>query len=346
MSADRDPAARADPGDQPAHGGAGRRGRRGAWWLSLLLVLVLYLGAGAILGGQDALEAIAAARPWPLVAATALQGIVVLTWANVHRAGLRAVGGRIAYRQALQVSMSAFTVSHTVPGGGVVAAAVAVHRLRHFGVSAPTAAASSTLTAILSLLTIALLGAVGIARAVILDDLGRAVLVPTGAALSILTAIVVGILVALRSPATGDRIIDLLGRAHHRLRRHAEEWSDSWHAVTEHAPEPRDIARVVAWSGLKWSADIGSMALVFLAFDQPAALGMLLVAFGASQLLAAIPSTPGGTGLIEGGLIGVYAAFGVPLAIATTVTLVYRVIEAWLPTLAGVPVLLRVPNGD
>ncbi len=317
---------------------------RRAWPLALLLVAALYVGVGYFFGGEDALEAFASAVPGYLLGAVGLQLGVALTWPLVHRASLRSVDADIGYGHALQVSMSSFTVSHTVPGGGAVGAAVAVDRLNRFGIPGPTATASATLTGVVSLVTIALLGSGGIVTAVFLGDLPRSVLSPMGGALVALSGLTWATLAGLRSAEAGDRVIRAVGRLHPRLRRRTGAWSEAWRAVAEHAPTSRQLAVVMGWSALKWSADVASLALVFLAFDQTPRLSMLLAAIGASQLLAAIPTTPGSVGLVEGGLIGVFSAFGVPLGTGTAITLTYRVIEAWLPTLAGVPVLLRSPE--
>jgi uncharacterized protein (TIRG00374 family) len=44
---------------------------------------------------------------------------------------------------------------------------------------------------------------------------------------------------------------------------------------------------------------------------------------------------PGGLGGVEGGMIGVFAAFGVDFNLAVVAVLSYRGISFWLPTLPG-----------
>jgi uncharacterized membrane protein YbhN (UPF0104 family) len=40
-------------------------------------------------------------------------------------------------------------------------------------------------------------------------------------------------------------------------------------------------------------------------------------------------------------MIGVFALFGLPVATATLVVFTYRILETWLPAVAGMPLLLR-----
>jgi uncharacterized protein (TIRG00374 family) len=330
-------------GDQ--HGEpAGPRAGRGAWTLLLVLVVGLYGGGIAAAGFRDALTALASASLWPLLGALLLQGMVTATWPMVHRASVAAVGGRLPYRQALHVSLSAFAVSHMLPGGGAVGAAVVVERLTGFGVPGPTATASATLTGPVSLTTIASLGVAGLAGAVLAGELPDQWLV-VGVLLLVALLVVLAVVVrALRSPGLGERVIAAAGRLHRRLARRTDGWRRSWRTVTDQEVSGRQLGPIVGWSTLKWSADIASLALVFHAFGQTPRLTALLVGFGVSQLGAAVPLTPGGVGFVEGGMVAAFTALGTALPVATAVVLTYRILESWLPTLAGLPVLLRPPG--
>jgi uncharacterized protein (TIRG00374 family) len=62
---------------------------------------------------------------------------------------------------------------------------------------------------------------------------------------------------------------------------------------------------------------------------------LVLLAYTAASLLAMIPITPGGLGLVEAGLTGALALAGVNPAQAVLATLLYRLASYWLPILAG-----------
>jgi putative heme transporter len=318
--------------------------RRGTLLLVVLATAGLYAGGAAVADIGEALAELTGASILPLAGAVLAQIVVTLIWPLVHRASVRAVGADLRYREALNISLSAFTLSHTMPGGGAVGAAVAVSRLRSFGLSGPAATASVSLTGPVSVTTVALVGAAGIVTAVVAGDLPRDWAWLAGLVLLVLLAIVVGIVAALRSPAAGDRLVGWLGRLP-KLEDRVAEWRSALRAVTEDDPPTTgDLARIVGWSAVKWTADIVSLALVFVAFGQTASLTVLLVGFGVSQVAAAIPITPGGIGFVEGGMVAAFVALGSPLSLATSVVLGYRLAETWMPTIAGIPAILRPPS--
>jgi putative heme transporter len=318
--------------------------RRGTLLLVVLATAGLYAGGAAVADIGEALAELTGASILPLAGAVLAQIVVTLIWPLVHRASVRAVGEDLRYREALNVSLSAFTLSHTMPGGGAVGAAVAVSRLRSFGLSGPAATASVSLTGPVSVTTVALVGAAGIVAAVVAGDLPGDWAWLAALVLVVLLAVVVGIVAALRSPAAGDRLVGWLGRLP-KLDDRVAEWRSALRAVTEDdPPSSGDLARIVGWSALKWTADIISLALVFVAFGQTPSLTVLLVGFGVSQVAAAIPITPGGIGFVEGGMVAAFVALGSPLSLATSVVLGYRLVETWMPTIAGIPAILRPPS--
>jgi hypothetical protein len=65
---------------------------------------------------------------------------------------------------------------------------------------------------------------------------------------------------------------------------------------------------------------------------QPA---LVLLAYSVAGLLALIPLTPGGLGIVEAGLSGLLILAGVDAGNAVVATLGYRVISYWLPIVVG-----------
>jgi uncharacterized protein (TIRG00374 family) len=316
------------------------------WLLGVLLVIAIYAVGLVVVGIDEALGAFSRASIAPLAGAFALQVAVVVLWAKVYAASVAAINGASGTLVGLQVSMPAFTLSHTLPGGGWAGNAVAVQRLTAQGLSGPGATAAVALAASISLTTIAGLGAAGIVTAFLADDLPPLALLIALPALAVLVGLVTTVVAVLHSPSTGDRVVRLVGKLHRGLHEHVDEWRDSLRDVTEDPPTPGQLGRIGGWALCKWTADIASLALVFLALDTTPRITALLVGFGVTQLATAIPVTPGGVGFVEGGMVGAFATLGYPAALSTSVVVVYRLLATWLPTLAGVPVLLRQPSSE
>ena len=103
-------------------------------------------------------------------------------------------------------------------------------------------------------------------------------------------------------------------------------------------PDPLLIYGSVAY----FAFDVASLACVFQAFGGGAPpIGIFVLAYSLGHAGAFLP-TPGGVGGTEGGLIGMFVAYGTPLSLAAAAVLAYRVFQLGLPAIAGAVGLLRV----
>jgi uncharacterized protein (TIRG00374 family) len=65
----------------------------------------------------------------------------------------------------------------------------------------------------------------------------------------------------------------------------------------------------------------------------------LLLVYVVGQLLAAVPITPGGVGVVEATMTGMLVASGAPAGEAIAAVLGYRLVSHWLPIVVGLLVL-------
>jgi putative heme transporter len=84
-----------------------------------------------------------------------------------------------------------------------------------------------------------------------------------------------------------------------------------------------------------WGFDIAVLGLCFRAFGSSLPVAVLIMGYFLGTLGSLLP-LPGGIGGVEGGMIGAFAAFGVPGGRAVVGVLAYRAISFWLPTLPGI----------
>jgi uncharacterized membrane protein YbhN (UPF0104 family) len=80
--------------------------------------------------------------------------------------------------------------------------------------------------------------------------------------------------------------------------------------------------------------DIAVLWAAIHAFRSPGAVVALALAYLIGQLAGEIP-VPGGIGVVDGGLIGALALYGVPIAAASAGALAYRAISLGVPALFG-----------
>jgi hypothetical protein len=98
----------------------------------------------------------------------------------------------------------------------------------------------------------------------------------------------------------------------------------------------RDVLRrVLMWGTANWLLDLTALWLFMRAFGGSVSIDALLVAFGLANVLASVPITPGGLGIVEGVYIPTLVGFGLPVATATVTVLTYRIAQYWLPILVG-----------
>ena len=90
------------------------------------------------------------------------------------------------------------------------------------------------------------------------------------------------------------------------------------------------IGRIITWGTINWVLDCACFAMMFIAIDAPIPWKGLLLAYGAGQLAATLPITPGGLGVVEGSITVALVAFGGAESSTVDAVLLYRVISFWL----------------
>lgn len=87
--------------------------------------------------------------------------------------------------------------------------------------------------------------------------------------------------------------------------------------------------------------DIAVLWMTLAAVGPVPPLASLVVAYLAGYLLNVLP-IPGGVGVLDAGLVGALALYGLPLAHAAAAVLVYHAVAFWIPTLGGMLAYARL----
>jgi len=91
------------------------------------------------------------------------------------------------------------------------------------------------------------------------------------------------------------------------------------------------LARAVGWATANWLLDAASLWVFVAAFGHIISPVELLTAYGLANILAAVPITPGGLGVVEFVLVSMLAGFGLTDGQALSAVLAYRAVNFWLP---------------
>jgi len=89
--------------------------------------------------------------------------------------------------------------------------------------------------------------------------------------------------------------------------------------------------RAIGWAAANWLLDAASLWVFVAAFSHFISPVDLLMAYGLANILAAIPVTPGGLGVVEFVLVSMITGFGPTAGQALSAVLAYRAVNFWLP---------------
>jgi uncharacterized membrane protein YbhN (UPF0104 family) len=308
--------------------------RRGALFAAIAVAAAVGIGAlpgvGEVrqrLGAADVRWIAAAA----LCAVGSMLGFVRALWAAFDRI--------VPWRRALVLGLAEQGANVLRPAGGAGGPAFGTFVMRRVGVPGELAAqrhaALFLATSAVSFFALLLAGTL-VATGLLPGDvpLVASALPAAGAAVLIAMALVYARLPppAPLSPSAG-RVRSGLWR----LRRFLHDAVHTTVWLLRHGDRLL-IAGAVGY----YAFDVASLGCAFQAFGGGAPpVGVFLLAYTLGHAGAWLP-TPGGVGGTEGGLIGMFAAYGTPLALAAAAVLAYRVFQLGLPAIFGAVSLLRI----
>lgn len=302
--------------------------RRGGL-LILTVLAVEYLVLPKLVGASDDLSLLASAAPAVLGAALVLEISSVTCYSMLTRATLPPDAPRLW--TLLRVDVTGYGVSHVVPGGGATAAAFRYRLLTHAGVRPKDILSGAALQTAAELVTVVALFVAGIALSLPVDEVAYEA--AGGVALAVLLAV---ISVAALLTRRRDGTLALVHRAVRRWPgRGATTVEDTVRVLTDRleilSHDRVLLARTVGWAAANWSLDTACLWCCLRAYGYAAPVGPVLAVYGAVSLLAMLPVTPAGLGVVEGVLIPVVVSLGASSAVALLGVLTWRLLQFWLP---------------
>ncbi len=266
---------------------------------------------------------------WLVLAAVA-EAVSYVSFAGMQRQLLRS--GRVDVRLTAMtgISVASNAIQTTLPAGIILSLAFAFRQFRRRGADDILAGWVLVAMTVVSFGTLALLAVVGLLTAYGSGSALDLVWVIVGIAGLALLLVVTWMTRDLWLPWAGPLI-----RFSQKIVRHqhtdARELLDAWVSrISAITPSKRAWA-VASGLGLgNWVADLGCLALSFLAVGAGVPWRGLLLAYGAAQLASNLPVTPGGLGVVEGSLTVALVAFGGAEASTVAAVLLYRVLSFWL----------------
>ncbi len=235
----------------------------------------------------------------------------------------------------VKMTFASQAITNSLPGGSAFSAVYGFRWFRRFGADDTLAAWSLVGTLVASSVSLALVATAGLALAT--GEGASLDLIPVIVGVFLIT-LAIGALFIYERPLAfvvtwGIRVSrKLLGRPRGDVAANIERIVA---LVTSVRLGRRHIVRILLWGCSAWLFDCGCFALMFLAVDSSIPWKGLLLAYGAGQLAANLPITPGGLGVVEGSITIALVAFGGSQNSTFDAVLMYRVISFWLVLVVG-----------
>jgi len=237
----------------------------------------------------------------------------------------------------LRINMASLAVSHVVPGGTAPGTAVGYRLLTESGVSGSTAGFGLATQGVGS--AVVLNGIFWLALVISIPLRGFHLLYAIAAVAGVLLigAFAGTVLLITRGQTRAMRLVEALARRMPLVNPETvsnllQKLADRVHILLE---DRALLRHAILWAALNWLLDAASLWVFLLAFHKVVFPIDLLVAYGLANILAVIPITPSGLGVVEGVLIPTLVGFNVPKTTAILGVISYRLINFWLPIPVG-----------
>jgi uncharacterized protein (TIRG00374 family) len=322
-------------GIDPVHRRWSRPAKRALKLLAFALVVHVFV-IPQIGGARKALDVIGSLNPFLVGLAVVLEAVSFAAYARLTQL-LVPMPSRPSLPVTFGTVMASTGINHVVPGGAATTATVNYRLLGQAGVPADQLGFA--------------LGLQAIGSAVVLNVLLWAALVvsiptsgfhPIYATAACVGVVLIGVFSAavmamLRDrDALANRVVAVVGRLPRvdaeRVRATMGRLADQTQVL---ASDRRLLRTVAGLAAANWLLDAAALWVVLSAFGHRPGIVGLLVAYGLANVMAAIPISPGGLGVIEAVLIPTLVGFGTPRAEASIGVVAYRLVSFWLPIPVG-----------
>lgn len=306
---------------------------RQVWRVCLLfasVVAVEYVAVHLVAGARRSWPSLDSAGPLLLAGALAAELTSLACFSRLTNALLS--GPRPPWHTVLAIDVAGNGFSHVAPGGGATAAALRLRLYARAGVPTVEAVGAAAVQYAVTLLWLVVVLVVGLVVAV--PGAGAATLVRTASVLAAITLTGLAGLVAVLM-VRPDQVVAVTHAVAGRLPLVRPAALERWvRGLVEQVRlllgSPRTNRRAVAWGMAYWSCDALALHLSVWAFGRPPDPGGLLTTYALVSLLALLPVTPGGLGLVEGAAVPLLVSFGTPHGSALLGVLTWRLFGFWL----------------
>ncbi len=303
----------------------------------LVFALVVdHLLVPQIAGARRAIHLLSQVNPALLVLALALEIAAFMAYTQFTRATLPHEAP-INWLTLFRIQLATKSVTNLVPGGSAAGGTLGYRLLTAAGIEPSDAGFTLATVGLGSAVVLNLMLWIALLVSIPLNGFDPVYVSAAIVGLILLGAFAGIIVLLMRGRDQAERVVRVVAR---RLPLVDEDAAAR--VVGEIAERLRQIIadralirRSILWALANWLLDAASLWVFIRAFGRTVGPVELIVAFGLANVLAAIPITPGGLGVIEAVLTSTLVGFGLDRGTAAISVVTYRVAAFWLPIPLG-----------
>jgi uncharacterized protein (TIRG00374 family) len=325
-----------------------RRPLRRVGILLILALIVEYLVIPELVGASRDFYLLGRLNVGWMVAGLFLEGFSLFCYALLNRV-LLPPKGRPGLSRLFRIDLVAAAVAHVIPAGTIGSAGIGFQLFTAEGIDGTDVGVMMATKGMGSTLVLNVLLWISLVISIPLSGFRpvyETVAVVGALLIALMAALIIGITrgekrAARILHAIGDRIPKVGGD---RLEQIVLQAAASIRALGHNRAQ---LAESLTWAAMNWLLDVASLWCFIAAFGRFANPIGLFAAYGIANVLAAIPLTPGGLGIIDTVIPILLVGFGLTRSVATLGVLSWRLVNFWLPIPAGAVAYasLKVPPG-
>lgn len=316
-----------------------RRSRRKAFvrtFKVMATIVVVYFVFLNIPGLRNAVDQLSDVQPLLLLVGLGLELIALFCYSGMTRVALGPAADLISILKMFRIQLATRALASLVPGGSAAGSALGYRMMTAAGVPGPDAGFALATSGLASAVVLNFILWIGLIVSIPLrgvNPLYGSAAIAGIILMGIAAAVIIGL---IEGQARSERIFRAVARRLHFDEDRAGE------AVRHLASRMQELSadrvmlrRIVMWGAANWLIDAAALWVFLRAFGGSVPIDGLIVAFGLANVLAVIPLTPGGLGIVEGTYVPVLVGFGLPRATAVVGVVSYRIAQYWLPIVLG-----------
>jgi uncharacterized protein (TIRG00374 family) len=305
-----------------------------------LVLIIVFVMMGALVAAMDASRAMHILRhlSWrwvPLALFFTISSYACLSagFSTINRI----FGIRLRQRDQMEIGFVAFALNNLISVGGLAGYSLRVYFLRRRGMAAGDVVGASLVHSYLNHLAMMSLLPVGLAYLLLNHPIGRTRTVEMSLATALAIVLVVGTTVLLVHETTRARAARILvGIGRKTLRRDFADPLNNLHTtlrrgVSTIRHRPSALLVPVLLVALDWATSVLALGACFEALRTHLHPGMLLTGFAIGVTAGFLSMLPGGIGVQEGSMTGVFVLLGVEYERALLAALLFRLVYYAVP---------------